>query len=283
LRTWPELLNNIVIPITSCIVNGTTYTLRNMSLAVTAPGHAISFNRSGEAFTVPNECVTVMDGTFVEGIESFMTDTLTGACSQSESQTYYPERVNCYGEKLQDSWWLSTLFNNWNASFSHVDRVFERLALGITAHIRRNPGSDYWMFPGRNLSDFPDGPPAVPHFAEGIMRSTAVCVLVDWRWLSFHAALIGLSLIPLAIMVVHETPSRRDGRLPQWKSSLLPLIFHGLSPPPSKTPSPAGPPCEIPLQPKELENLAKETIVEFRSDNGGFRLSRVESTPDNHT
>jgi hypothetical protein len=42
-RTWPELMDDIVIPISPCTLNGITYTTQNISLAPTTPNQTISF------------------------------------------------------------------------------------------------------------------------------------------------------------------------------------------------------------------------------------------------
>ncbi|KAK4441970.1 hypothetical protein QBC34DRAFT_387781 [Podospora aff. communis PSN243] len=280
-----NLYEDVTIPVTPCSLAGQVYTLQNISLAPKGPGGTFSHSISGESFQIPGECMAKISGNFLSAVESFMRELFWGRCGQGSISMMSSPDLVCTNEELRDGrytvaghdkWWLTTLFNNWNSSFTHIDTVFERIAAAITWHIRQNPGGDEWMFPGRNLSEFPNGPPAVPHFAEGVMRSTTVCVMVNWRWLFFHAGLIGLSLIPLVVMVVQGTRSRRNGRLPQWKSSLLPLIFHGLAQPPSSA-SPAAPalPSDKPLQPNELEQLAKDTMVEFRPSENGFKLTRV--------
>jgi len=299
LREFPKLYDDVTIPITPCTIGEAIYTLKNMSLAPETPNGAVSYNRSGQTFRLPAECVARMSGSFLDGMESFMRSLMEGICQQYESLVGHPESINCHDRDVAvssstatDSWWLATLFNNWNSTFAHVDRVFERVAAGITAHIRQNPGSDYWMFPDRNESIPIDELPAVPHFADGVMKSTTVCVLVDWRWLSFHAVLIGLAAVPFAVMAAQQqqqqqqqqqAPSRREGRIPQWKSSLLPLLFHGFphqNPPPPACSPPAstGVGSHEPLLPRELEDIARGTIVEFQAVEGGYKLVKMESS-----
>ncbi|KAK5657156.1 hypothetical protein OQA88_3213 [Cercophora sp. LCS_1] len=271
MRALPD--EEITIPITPCTIEKATYTLQNMTLApvFVASNQTVSFNRSGQPFTVPSQCVTMFSGQFLAAIENFMAEVLPGACTRVPADNGHLDPVN------KVAWWLTTLFNNWNASFAHIDQVFSRVALGITGHIRQNPGVDYWMYPGRGWD--PDGHPPDPYFAEGVMESTTVCVRVDWRWLAFHAIFTGLTLVPLVFMVVQQTSSRKAGRLPQWKSSLLPLLYHGLhvsTPPYSSAKSSPSPTGNRPLQPHEAGRQARDTIVEFRSVGGEFRLAIVE-------
>ena len=45
------------------------------------------------------------------------------------------------------------------------------------------------------------------------MKSTTVCISINWMWLGFHATLMGVAMIPFLIMAWQQRSSRRQGRL----------------------------------------------------------------------
>ncbi|KAK4452756.1 hypothetical protein QBC34DRAFT_455785 [Podospora aff. communis PSN243] len=101
-----------VIPVSPCTVDGAHYTLQNISLASVSPNHTISFNRSGERITLPNDCAAVMTGQLVDGLQGSLRGALTGSCSPSDRVSHRPSHIKCDGGGEEGAWWLSALFNN---------------------------------------------------------------------------------------------------------------------------------------------------------------------------
>ncbi|KAK3312572.1 hypothetical protein B0H66DRAFT_633413 [Apodospora peruviana] len=258
------------LPITPCTLDGLTFDLHNMSL-VAESAHRTFVNATvGEdTFLVPGECAVRPSEKLQWGLEAFLQESLDGDGTQ-------PSRINTVTSNQNPDNGVS--FTETLSELPWRLRNSYGITLETTEFIRNNPGYDQYLVPeeARGTTLAPS-----PHFVTGVMTTTTVCVLVDWRWLSFHAALLVLAVVPFAVMAVQQALlSRREGRLPQWKSSLLPLLFHGLGnnfPQSDKSVFADG----KPLQPREMEDIAKNTIVRFRSfDDGGFKLAVVNIEAD---
>ena len=106
--------------------------------------------------------------------------------------------------------------------------------------------------------------------AVGDVLSTTVCTEFSWPWLLLPTALLALSVLLLVMMMVRN---HADGSgQPVWKSSLLPLLFHGFAYPTLS----AGA-----LNKEQLEKAAEGLEFQFQTGKGpgegapGF----VRSTP----
>ena len=129
----------------------------------------------------------------------------------------------------------------------------------------------------------------------GVALQSAVCVQIRWLWLLFPAALIILAAVLLVSVMVDSTlaTSMRDAdrenafgapfsatnektvsmaRPPGvWKSSLLPLIYHGLQDRRVREEHPA---ILLPL--KTMQERAEETKVKLTRTEGGWRFVKVD-------
>ncbi|KAF3045733.1 hypothetical protein E8E11_007451 [Didymella keratinophila] len=83
-------------------------------------------------------------------------------------------------------------------------KIFEGVAGAMTTIVRTH------------YSDGPDTD------AKGIMLVTTTCIRIDWRWLWFPVAMIGLTGIFLALVIIE---SREVPRERLWKSSVLASLF----------------------------------------------------------
>jgi len=103
------------------------------------------------------------------------------------------------------SYLLRPFFNQSHTDIKVVDKLFKNAADALTKHIRAH-GADNYSSPAR-----------------GTVLHYAICLEVDWVWISFPAVLAGLTITFLAMVIV----ATRGQQTPIWKSSVLPLVFHG--------------------------------------------------------
>jgi hypothetical protein len=147
------------------------------------------------------------------------------------------------GGALSGSAHLQVLWNAGNMTLGSVNQTMENLAAQMTTIIRTNGGDGDL----KNASDN----------AEGIIWTNTTCVYVRWRWISFPAALIGLTGLFL-IWILFENRGIEKDRL--WKSSFLAALF-----------------CEVemhqrPVGKKEMGSMAKSTSMSLEGSSGRLRL-----------
>jgi hypothetical protein len=125
-------------------------------------------------------------------------------------------------------------------SFESVDEAFRNVARAITAYMRTH------------------GEEGLSGYAKGHMWSTATCVYTRWEWIVFPAAMIGLTGIFLALVMI-ENWGNDSERL--WKSSILATLF-----------------CDVdvqqdrPVGKEQMKESAKSTSVSLESKSGELRL-----------
>jgi hypothetical protein len=170
----------------------------------------------------------------------------------------------------EGSWWLSSLYNQGNATFDTINSVFDGVATAYTNHVR-NSGIPR---AGKNSSAIKD--PA--EIIIGQVWHTTICTKFAWEWLIFPAALV---LATLAILVTTMMMSRLDPQqLPIWKSSLLPLLYYGFGKEKEGASGVADGRKEMEdeglLGKNELTVLAKERMVVFRRTERGAGFHDVQ-------
>ncbi|KAK8123262.1 hypothetical protein PG984_011932 [Apiospora sp. TS-2023a] len=134
---------------------------------------------------------------------------------------------------------LRILFNDTYVNFDSINQTFTNIAEGITQRIttvRRT-----WV-------------PAC--YTTGSWSST--CVNVRWPYLAFPAAVVAFTTAFLIAVVVKAVFGKGSTATAGWKSSPLPIMFHGLamdatSPAPGATQGDAG----LRLSLHEMESVAK--------------------------
>ena len=107
-------------------------------------------------------------------------------------------------------WTLEHLFNNSRNTFVSINSTMNSIANSWTAYMRATGPSRY--------------------LSEPMLGSTfvdATCVSVQWPWFLLPL-LVGLLTICFFVLTIRNTA--RQGRHRNWKSSPLPLLFHGLDP-----------------------------------------------------
>lgn len=198
-----------------CVLdNGTWYTYQNQSEAAHVPGRTwanISLTdelRGVKNFSVPNQCLYKMDGIFFSAISSFLTGTLlTARCSYDDAQAGH---INC-----GDSWWMTPLWGQMNATYASLDGAVSALAGAVTNKFRMT-GSG----PDAKLGDS-----LRRDVVLGSVFETTTCTYFDRGWIALPAALVLICAVLLAWIAVKNY---RDPEQPVWKGSVLPLLFFGL-------------------------------------------------------
>ncbi|KAL9106213.1 MAG: hypothetical protein Q9227_008746 [Pyrenula ochraceoflavens] len=98
-----------------------------------------------------------------------------------------------------------------NITFDSVTQLFENISLSMTTEMRTNGE------PGRSA-------PVL-----GTVTRYETCVKVKWEWITFPVALLVLTLVFFAGMVVQTRP-KDETSAHDYKTSALALMFHGLEP-----------------------------------------------------
>lgn len=219
---------NYTASISPCVLdNGTWYTYENQSSALHVPGRTWanmtvtdSYKDSAENISVPNACLYKMDGIFFSAIGNFLSSTMFMA--------------NCYYDSLQsghlncgDSWWLTPLWQEKNATFSTVNAALEDFATVVTNKFRMTgTGPDILLGGGVTREE-----------VYGSVYESTTCTYFDRRWVSLPVILVVICAILLAWIAIKNY---RDPEQPVWKGSILPLMFFGLHAPGEVSQTPAS-------------------------------------------
>lgn len=143
---------------------------------------------------------------------------------------------------------------------SDMDRLFENLAKSMTRNIRDVNASNQAMSSHGFI-----GPLSGVGPANGTASYTHVYVFVRWPWLALSAILVFSTIIFLLLTMFQS--ARHDVAL--WKSSPVPLLFHGLEENESNRLRKARGVVE-------MERLSRDIKVELKDDSGvgsGVRLA----------
>ncbi|KAJ4407326.1 hypothetical protein N0V91_003910 [Didymella pomorum] len=171
-----------------CIIDDQPITLDNMSSLISPDRILNSTFVDGKNVSVPHECFYEFPGTYIRGIQDFLSRTLKGGCEMPSTQS---------------------LYNDGNATFDTIDANVEAITVAMTNELRRTGTA--W-----------DG---TPLFVQGDSSRATVCMRFDWKWLSFPLALLVLTTMMLVILGVKTLFDKQQ--TPIWKSSALPLLFTG--------------------------------------------------------
>ncbi|KAH6660957.1 hypothetical protein BKA67DRAFT_510103 [Truncatella angustata] len=214
-----------------CLIDNVMYDKTNFS-EVSQPSNRTmtGINVDGTNYTVPDECLYKVEWLYGAALNAFMSETVfSGSCSYDHSQ----------GGSLycSNSWWLSPLYNQQNASFESISNRIGQYTTAIT-HKFRTVGS--------SNSDY-----STKESTLGTVIEMTVCTEFDWRWLLMPLALLVASIAMLVLMMIRNYADHP--RQPVWKSSVLPLLFHGLDSAPRTN---SGPAMELD-QMKEQANQIK--------------------------
>ncbi|KAK8109247.1 hypothetical protein PG984_015048 [Apiospora sp. TS-2023a] len=112
---------------------------------------------------------------------------------------------------------IRALYNDSFASFESVSKAFTNIAEALTMRVRLH-GDPNASDTARNVLNKP---------ALGSVFEQKTCIEVRWPFLAFPAALAALTTAFIVIVIIQS--SRDVNATNSWKSSLLPMVFHGFS------------------------------------------------------
>lgn len=210
---------NYTAGISPCILdNGTWYTYENQSDAPHIPGRtwtnltvSDSFKDRASNISVPNACLYKMDGVFYSAVSNFLTNTMfTANCVYDDSQSGH---ISC-----GDSWWLTPLWLENNATFDSIESTIHDFARVVTNKFRMTgTGPDMLL-----------GEQPTREVVWGAVYESSTCTYFDRRWVSLPIILVVICALLLAWII---SKNYRDPEQPVWKGSILPLLFFGLHAP----------------------------------------------------
>lgn len=184
----------------------------------------------------PPECAFSLLAFATGGIESALYNTLGNQTIEDFSTTYYGQP------------WMIQLFDNGNATPETLSNNVRGLADAISAAFR-NGGDTFNSVP-----------------AAGTVLVSQTCIRVHWPWLALPASLLLLSSLFLAATIWQTS---RDNTGKGWKSSSLPLLFHGLSEETIKSLGSVG-------NLGEMNESARSMMVQLRWEDGGWRFRELD-------
>jgi hypothetical protein len=148
---------------------------------------------------------------------------------------------------------VQTVFNNGNVTFDRVSETFDNVTTALT---------NYWRSNGREGFSTP---------ALGVAQVDKVCISVQWPWLAFPTVLVLLTLLFFGLLIWETRPT---GTRPQiWKSSPLPLLYHGLHNPRQNSDEQLDNVSHI----RVMEAMAKGTTVKLEDAFGETTHLEVQS------
>jgi hypothetical protein len=92
---------------------------------------------------------------------------------------------------------------------------------------------------------------------------------VRWGWLAFLAALVALTLLFFAAMILVTKSEAHHGR--DWKSSPLPLMFHGLDENTLREHE-----TDEHIQVKDMERTAGDVHVRLSPSEKGWKFRKLD-------
>jgi hypothetical protein len=120
---------------------------------------------------------------------------------------YFTGSISIYRE-LYPASKFDVIYNSGNVSLESLNSTFQNISDSLTTYIRQI-GAVNWSAP-----------------AMGQILREETCVHVRWAWLIYPASLVLLSLTFFVFMLIETTAEQHYAH--DWKSSPLPLMFHGL-------------------------------------------------------
>ncbi|KAJ6780977.1 hypothetical protein PWT90_05402 [Aphanocladium album] len=148
--------------------------------------------------------------------------------------------------------WIENLWNHNNMSLQHVTDFAQGLARSISAQMRINPG---------------DKDEAM-RVARGVTWEKETCIIFEWKWLIFLAALLVLEMAFFVTVVVVNYKSRWGA---DWKSSTLAVAYQNVGSATSNEAKVSEPELD-----KHLREAAKTTKVSFTNAHGQWQLRKEE-------
>jgi len=121
-----------------------------------------------------------------------------------------------WGGAAPDNDVLDVFFSIGVTNFTYVDNILRGISNSMTSAIRLKGGV-------RDSSS--SGPRRAAGPITGQVLRADTCIHIRWAWITLPAAMVFLTSLLLTWTIVLHTSRKRR---PAWKSSALPVLFHGL-------------------------------------------------------
>jgi len=202
--------------------------------------------------SLPEDCVYFMDGSYVNALKWYLDGHLNGRCSRSTpgddtlgagstpicDDSARGQNTSIIGNQLSSRSnsapsLQAFMTSNFNTSHDDIKRIMSNVALAATTAIRQfgfnasNAGGFQRDGENRDAIFVENISYPQPGLVHGMGKESTVCYQIVYPWMLFSLALniIVLALVSWAIV---DSYRRRQAGLPVWKSSVLPLLFHGM-------------------------------------------------------
>jgi hypothetical protein len=138
-----------------------------------------------------------------------------------------------------------------------IDALFSNLAASMTRNVREvdwetQTYGDGWLEPTKGVGT-----------ANGTAWVLGVYIHVRWPWLILPITLVGLTILFLILTVIETARSKME----VWKSSPVPLLFHGLE-------NTEATRLQLTAQLVEMEIMAEKIPVRLEKTDTGWKLVR---------
>lgn len=149
-----------------------------------------------------HECLYLIDAWFIQHLwDSVLSPLLLGTVTRH----FDGDQAQKYKFGFNGTQQLLHLYNMGHVSMKAVDATFANLAQAMTLWVRENGMANY------------------SRRAEGEVLHYAVCLQVNWSWVALPGLLAAGALV--LFLLTLRSAARRA--MPPWKSSTLPMLFHG--------------------------------------------------------
>ena len=192
------------------------------------------FNSSGfrnHQISLPESCMYSYSDEALNSLSLFFRSFFSGSVLEHD--------VGALGPSI-----LQNLYSDGDSAFATIKTKMANLAESMTAQMRMGDGS---------ANNKP---------AQGLVYSTETCISIQWGWFTLPIFL-GLLTIIFFVLTMYETGNRAKRH--NWKSSPLPLLFHGLEPGFRER-------FGLADQLQEMEEYAKSADVRLTYTEKGWRL-----------
>ena len=171
----------------------------NMSISAPSNFSEWLLNSSAPLAMTERGCMYFMKSKFITGFRSFYLNPLF------RGEVYGLNGRTRAFYTYNNSQTLQHLYNFGYNDFTWLDSILQNASTAMTNHIRQN------------------GDPRFSKHAEGVMHHFAICIGVNWVWITLPALLYVMVVLLLAWSIW----ASRHYSVPVWKSSPLAYLFHG--------------------------------------------------------
>ncbi|KAK5225685.1 hypothetical protein LTR72_003588 [Exophiala xenobiotica] len=190
-----------------------------------------------EKSIVPADCIYQVNQISYSEVDSYKDTYFAGSLSPTANA---------------DAWWgesqLLAIFNDSFLTMKSISDVMDNVAESVTIYMRQHGNSNY------------------SKAVSGSATVSTTCVAVRWSWLAFPAAVVfATSMFLLAVLA--KSRLEHDTLYMGWKSSILPLVFHGLDGLDKDDQDES-----VLLQRKEMDQAARQVRIRLRGKSSAIEM-----------